>query len=120
MKAILASALLGVLLCCGLVSDAAATTKTYRAAHVNHRGSNMVIIHIAPSFFYSSAQDQARGFTAIQQCVRSVNLAGQTLLVTNDNGRYRFYGPNNWHNFLRTIDMSWFNARVNKSISCNF
>ncbi|MDX2220522.1 MAG: hypothetical protein SF172_16005 [Burkholderiales bacterium] len=120
MKAALSAALLSVSLFLGAVADAQAVTNQYRVAHVRHQGSNMVIVIINPSFFYGSRQDQQRWFTGIQQCVRSVNLAGQTLIVTNDNGRFRFYGPNDWHNFLRTIDMNWVTARVNKSLTCNF
>lgn len=120
MKAALSAALLSIALCLGAIADAHAVTNKYRVAHVRHQGSNMVIVIINPSFFYGSGQDQQRWFTGIQQCVRSVNLAGQTLVVANDNGRYRFYGPNSWHNFMRTIDMSWVNSRVNKSLTCTF
>jgi hypothetical protein len=120
MKTALFAAVLAVLLAFGAIADAEAVTNKYRVAHVRHQNSNMVIVHVNPSFFYGSNQDQQRWFTAIQQCVRSVNLAGQTIVVTSDNGRFRFYGPNSWHNFLRTIDMSWVNARINKSLTCKF
>lgn len=120
MKAALSAALLSVLLCLGAIADAQAATNTYRVAHVRYQGSDMVLVIVNRSFFYGSGNDQQRWFTAIQQCVRSVKLGGQTLVVTNDNGRFRFYGPNGWHNFLRTIDMSWVNARVNKTMTCNF
>lgn len=120
MKAALSAAALSALLCLGAMSDAFAVTNKYRVAHVRHQHSNMVIVIINPSFFYGSGNDQQRWFTAIQQCVRSVNLAGQTIVVTSDNGRFRFYGPNNWHSFLRTIDMNWVTSRVNKSLTCNF
>lgn len=103
-----------------LSQPADAVTNKYNVAHVKHQGSNMVIVVISPRFFRGSSADQKRWFTGIEQCVRSVNLAGQTLLVTNDNGRYFFYGPNNWHNFMRTINMSWVNSRINKSLTCNF
>lgn len=120
MKTALSAALLSVFLGLGAIADALAVTNNYRVAHVRHQNSNMVIVIVNPSFFYGSGNDQQRWFTAIQQCVRSVNLAGQAIVVTNDNGRFRFYGPNSWHNFLRTIDMSWVSARVNKTLTCNF
>ena len=97
-----------------------AATRTYKIAHVNHQGSNMVLVSISPQFFRGSSADQNRWYTGIQQCARSANLAGQTLLVTNDNGRYRYFGPNAWHNFMNTIDLNWFNARINKNLTCNF
>jgi len=103
-----------------LFQPVAAATNQYRVAHVKHQNSNMVIVIVNPRFFHASNQQQAKWFTAVQQCVRSVKLAGQTLVVTNDNGRFRYYGPNNWHNFLSTIDMNWVNSRVNKELTCNF
>ena len=101
-------------------SPAGAVTNVYKVAHVKHQNANMVIVLVSPRFFNGSSADQRRWFTGIEQCVRSVNLAGQTLLVTNDNGRYRYYGPNAWHDFLRTTNINWVDARINKSITCNF
>ena len=123
MKRILAGALLAFTVVSGSlvpVQETEAATNRYKIAHVKHQGSNMVLVWVNRSFFYGSSQDQARWSTAIQQCVRSANLAGQTLLVTEDSGRFRFYGPNTWHNFLRTIDMAWVRARLNKELTCNF
>lgn len=99
---------------------AAAVTNKYPVAHVKHQNSNMVIVVINPSFFRGSLGDQNRWFTDIEQCVRSVKLGGQALVVANDNGRFRFFGPKSWHNFLQTLDMNWVNARINKSLTCNF
>lgn len=99
---------------------AAAVTNKYPVAHVKHQNSNMVIVVINPSFFRGSPADQNRWFTDVEQCARSVKLGGQALIVANDNGRYRFYGPKSWHSFLQTLDMNWVNARVNKSLTCNF
>jgi hypothetical protein len=123
MKSILVRTVLAVFI--GLVTlapiqEAQASTNRYKIAHVKHQGNNMVIVWVSRNFFYGSNQDQSRWFTAIQQCVRSANLAGQTLLVTEDNGRFRYYGPNNWHNFLRTIDREWVRVRLNKELTCTF
>ena len=113
-----------VSLACGLAlmmsPPAAAVTNKYPVAHVKHQNSNMVIVVINPSFFRGSPADQNRWFTDVEQCIRSVKLGGQALIVANDNGRYRFYGPKSWHSFLQTLDMNWVNARVNKSLTCNF
>ena len=104
----------------GFSAPAAAVTNEYPVAHVKHQNSNMVIVLIHPRFFRGSSADQLRWFTAVEQCVRSVKLAGQTLVVANDNGRYRFYGPKRWHNFMLTLDLNWVHARLNKALTCNF
>ena len=103
-----------------LVLPANAKTNTYQIAHTKHQNSNMVILLVNKSFFYGTSSEQARWFTDYEQCARSANLAGQTIAVANDNGTFRYYGPKTWHKFLRTIDMSWVRARINKKLTCNF
>jgi hypothetical protein len=97
-----------------------AVTNNYQIAHTRYKNSNMVIVVINKSFFNGSNADQARWFTSIEQCVRSANLAGQTVVVANDNNRFRYYAPKTWHGFLRTIDMNWVRARLNKRLTCSF
>lgn len=99
---------------------AAAVTNVYRVAHTRYQNSDMVVVIIDQRFFGGSTDDQARWFTAIEQCVRSVRLGGQTVVVSARGGRFQFYAPNSWHGFLRTIDMNWVQARVNKQLTCNF
>jgi hypothetical protein len=97
-----------------------AETNTYRIAHTKYKNVNMVIINVNKSFFSGTASQQAKWFTAYEQCVRSANLAGQTIVVSNNNGGIRYYGPKSWHKFLNTIDMDWVNARINKKLTCTF
>lgn len=97
-----------------------AVTNTYQIAHTRYKNTNMVMVITNKSFFYGSTAEQSRWFTAIQQCVRSSNLAGQTIVVSNDNNTFRFYGPKSWKPFLRTIDMAWARARLNKKLTCTF
>jgi hypothetical protein len=52
--------------------------------------------------------------------VRGANLAGEVVLVADVNRRFMFYGPKRWDGYLRTLDMQWVNARLNKSLTCNF
>lgn len=105
---------------CTTALPVTAMTAKYPVAHVKHQSTNIVIVLVNSSFFRGSGVEQSRWFTAVEQCVRSVNLAGQALIVANDGGRYRFYGPKSWHGFMQTIDLNWVNARINKSLTCNF
>ncbi len=97
-----------------------AVTNRYRVAHTREQNTNMVFVVISSSFFAGDSQAQARWYTSLQSCVRSVNLAGEVIAVSNVNGRFMYYGPKNWRNFLKTIDMNWVNARLNKELTCNF
>ncbi|MBL8312102.1 MAG: hypothetical protein JNL19_16910 [Burkholderiales bacterium] len=106
------------LLCCSLT--AAETVNRYSVAHTRHRDADMVVVRIDGRFFNADLKTQARWYTDIQSCVRSVKLRGTVILVSGANGRFQFYGPNTWHSFLKTIDMAWVNARLNKEMTCHF
>ncbi len=93
---------------------------TYNVAHTRTRDVNMVVVKVAASFFNADLNTQARWYTDIQSCVRRVNMAGTVIVVASYNGGFRFYGPKTWHDFLRSIDMAWVNARVNKEMTCQF
>ena len=93
---------------------------TYDIAHINHRGSNMILVVTSDNFFEQSENTQARWYTALKVCVREANLAGQTIVVADVDDHLRFYGPKSWHKFLRTLDMDWVRARVNKELTCYY
>lgn len=105
---------------CATVASAEAVGTKYNIAHTRSRNADMVIIKVGPRFFEADLNTQARWYTDMQACVRGVKLAGTVVVVSTVNGRFRFYGPKTWHQFLGTIDMPWVNARVNKSMTCRF
>ena len=110
-----------LILCLLLASIASAEqVTTYSIAHTRYRDSNMVIVISNANFFAQSEETQERWFTALKVCSRNANLAGQVIVVANVNRRLRFYGPKSWHSFLRTIDMAWVRARVNKELTCHY
>ncbi|MCC7225738.1 MAG: hypothetical protein IT507_03490 [Burkholderiaceae bacterium] len=102
-----------------MMTFAAESTK-FRAAHTSVRDTSMLIFIVGDSFFFQDSQTQQRWYTSLQSCARSVKLAGEVIAVANVNGTFKSYGPKSWQDFLRTIDMPWVNARVNKEITCNF
>ena len=102
-----------------LMAVAAEPTK-FRAAHTSVRDSNMLIFVVGDSFFTRDSQTQQRWYTSLQSCARSVKLAGEVIAVANVNVTFKSYVPKSWQDFLRTIDMDWVNARVNKEITCTF
>jgi hypothetical protein len=105
---------------CATLTSAEAVGTKYNIAHTRSRNADMVIIKVGPRFFEADLKTQARWYTDMQACVRGVKLAGTVVVVSTLNGRFKFYGPTSWHDFLRTIDMPWVNARVNKEMTCRF
>lgn len=111
------------ILIAGILWAGAATAEeatTYDIAHINHRGSNMVLVITSDDFFYQSENTQARWYTALKACVREANLAGQAIVIADVDDQLRFYGPKSWHKFLRTLDMDWVRTRVNKELTCYY
>ena len=80
----------------------------------------MVAVKVGPRFFDADLKTQERWYTDIQSCVRRVNMAGTVVVVASYNGGFKFCGPKTWHDFLRSIDMAWVNARLNKEMTCQF
>ena len=93
---------------------------TYDIAHVRHRDRDMVFVVVNRNFFAQSNATQERWWTALKVCVRDADLRGTTIAVADVRGRFRFYGPKSWHDFLRTLDMDWVNARINKELTCHY
>lgn len=114
--------LLALVICLMLPSIVAADDEevTYPVAHTRYQHSNMVVVVVDKDFFQQDEETQEEWYTAVKQCVRSANLAGQTIIVSDVRGRLKFYGPRSWHKFLRTLDMDWVYARVNKELTCEF
>ena len=98
----------------------AAQTVTYKIAHTKQKDVNMVVVVTGGGFFNADSNAKERMWTAMRSCVKGANLAGEVVMVANVNGGFRFYGPKGWMNFLRTIDMTWVNARLNKNLTCTF
>ena len=101
------------------LAEAEQTTR-YSIAHTRQRDTNMVFVVLGSSFFSGDSNRQQRWYTSMQSCVRGANLAGEVVVVANVNGRFKYYGPKTWHNYLRTVDMAWVNARLNKKLTCSF
>ena len=102
------------------VFASAAQTVTYKIAHTKQKDVNMVVVITGSGFFNADGNAKERMWTAMRSCAKGANLAGEVVMVANVNGGFKFYGPKSWMNFMRTIDMNWVNARLNKQLTCTF
>lgn len=102
------------------VVASATQTITYKIAHTRQRDVNMVFVVTGSGFFNADSNAKERMWTAMRSCSKSANLAGDVVMVANINGTFKYYGPKSWLDYLRTLDMTWVNARINKSLTCTF
>jgi hypothetical protein len=98
----------------------AAQTVTYKIAHTRQQDTNMVFVVTSSSFFNADSSAKERMWTAMRTCAKAANLAGDVVMVANVNGGFKSYGPKNWINYLKNLDMNWVNARLNKKLTCTF
>ncbi len=102
------------------VFASASQTVTYKIAHTKQKDVNMVVVVTGNGFFNADSNAKERMWTAMRSCAKAANLAGEVVMVANVNGGFKFYGPKSWMNYLKTIDMTWVNARLNKKLTCTF
>ena len=98
----------------------AAQTMTYKIAHTRQQDTNMVFVVTGSGFFNADSNAKERMWTAMRTCAKAANLAGDVVMVANINGGFKFYGPKSWANYLKNLDMTWVNARLNKKLTCTF
>jgi hypothetical protein len=119
MKSIVVAIIAATCLLFSVFADAA-QTMTYKIAHTRQRDVNMVFVVTSSSFFNADSGAKERMWTAMRACAKGANLAGDVVMVANVNGGFKFYGPKSWISYLQTLDMTWVNARLNKSLTCTF
>ena len=111
---------LALLVCLFVATSAAAEHKSFRIAHVRYKDQNYVFVKVAPTFFSGDLAAEERGYTDLKACAREAQLDGHVFAVAVVNKRFKFYGPKNYHDVVRYLDMEWVNARVNGDLNCEF
>jgi len=99
---------------------AASSAVKYSVAHVKSHDRSWVFVKVSPRFLTADNAQVQKWYTAVQACARGANFAGDVVVVANVDGGFRYWGPVNAREFLRTLDMNWVNARVNKEMNCTF
>jgi hypothetical protein len=88
-----------------------------KVAHVREQGQNMIIFPLDHSFGNKSNQDQEDALLDLEYRANSAGLAGHAVAIWQHGQHVHFRGPSKWQNFLRSINMRWVLANVNKELS---
>ncbi len=86
-------------------------------AHIHEQGQDMIIAPLDGAFGNRTQGEQNSMLGAIQAAAHSAGLRGTAVIVWQAGRRFNFMGPQRWHPFLRSIDMRWVSANINKSLS---
>jgi hypothetical protein len=90
----------------------------FKLAHVREQRQDMLIFPLDHSFGNKTADDQREALAELQMRAHGTGLAGKAVAVWDaGGGRMAFLGPTNWQAFLRSINLRFVLANVNREIS---
>jgi hypothetical protein len=90
---------------------------TYKVAHINQQGQNLIIFPLDPTFGQLTALEQQSDLTMLGLRAYAAGLRGLPVAVWEADGQTRFRGPERWRAFLESINLEFVWANVNKEIS---
>jgi hypothetical protein len=91
---------------------------TYKVAHIHEQGQDMIIFPLGSQFGRMTSSDQDAELNTLGFRANAAGLKGAAVAVwDNGGGRMGFFGPQQWHQFLRSINLRFVLANVNKEIS---
>jgi hypothetical protein len=92
---------------------------TYNIAHIREQGVDLIIVPLQASFGSKSRSAQNKVQFYLQECATSAGLAGTVIPVWEvGDGGMGFLAPPNWHPFLRSINLAFVMANINRKLTC--
>lgn len=94
--------------------------QSYKVARVHYKNQDWVFVKVPPSFFSGDMNREQREYTDIRACARESRQSGHVFAVGVVNRKFKFYGPKDYFDVVRNLDMAWVNARINGDLECDF
>jgi hypothetical protein len=94
--------------------------ETFEVAHIRHQGVDLIIIPLKAPFGRKPKSEQEAIVSHLQACATSAGLAGTVVPVWDaGGGRMGFLAPQNWHQFFRSINLSFVATNINRKLTCD-
>lgn len=90
---------------------------TLKVAHIREQGQDLIIVPLDRSFEFRSEEEQYETLADIQHAATSAGLRGKVVPVWPSGSRLKFIAPQPWHPFLRSINLTFVRANLNRSLS---
>lgn len=90
---------------------------SYKVAHLNRSGQNVIIVPLDSSFEYKTSSEQTGFAGMLQNTAYAAGLAGEVVTVWEKGGQMRFRAPVPWHPFFKSIGMNYVLQNVNRTLS---
>jgi hypothetical protein len=93
--------------------------ETFEVAHIQQQGVDLIIVPLKGSFGSKSKSEQETIVSQLQVCAASAGLVGTVVPVWDvGGGRMGFMAPPNWHQFFRSISLSFVARNINRKLTC--
>jgi hypothetical protein len=91
---------------------------TYKVAHINEQGQDMIIFPLEAKFAHLTQSDKEQELAALGFQANRPGLRGAAVAAWDaGGGSMGFIGPQQWHQFLQSINLRFVLANLNKEIS---
>lgn len=89
---------------------------SFKVAHINEQGQNMIIVPLDSSFDNKSSFEQDGIMGELEDRAHAAGMAGTVVAVWQMGGQMRFKAPRPWHPFFRSIGMNQILSSINKNL----
>lgn len=91
---------------------------TYKVAHLHEQGQDMIIFPLDARFCHLNESEQNDELSILNFGANRAGLRGAAVAVWDAGSRRMgFLGPDQWHPYLRSINLHFVMANLNKEIS---
>jgi hypothetical protein len=89
----------------------------YKVAHIHEQGQDMIIFPLEAKFGHQTDSDKNQELGILGFRANAAGLRGAAVAVWDaGGGRMGFMGPQQWHPFLRSINLQFVMANLNKEV----
>lgn len=90
---------------------------SFKVAHLNHQGTDLIIVPLESSFGLKSNQDKQSVIADLQLHANAAGLKGTVVPVWAMGARMEFIAPPSWHPYFKSISLAYVQANLNREIS---
>jgi hypothetical protein len=92
---------------------------TYKVAHINKQGQDMIIIPVSSEVSCMSNTKKNELKCSLQAFANDAGLAGEVCLVWNRGQHFHFLAPQPWHGFFSSVNMQFITGNINRELTCS-
>jgi hypothetical protein len=93
---------------------------TFKVAHFNQQGEEIIVVFLNSSFDRLSQEEQSQTTIALQACATAAGLVGTVVPVWTVGRGFRFIAPKQWQAFFKSPNLyPTLVANINRELTCD-